>query len=308
MLMAGVSQQTAIERLWIGHWPVPAPAGAGIDAGRKAFLLETCLRRFAVTTDAVTARALGALRPPEVYRGVQAYQFLLEVATGLKSAVPGETNVFGQFRRAWEAHRRTADGESVGALAPLIARVIADTRSIRRDHLQNIGGASYGPLVRRLLGAAAGDHVLFVGAGELARSMLPFFHAFRIGIWNRHQPDPAFGAAGTIFQPSDDARAASWAHHVIMTTPAVAPNDERWMGWFGDSPVRAVVHLGRRRGEGARWPAQVRGYDLDDVFELRRSQDNIRSLQLERARLACRETALRLGTRCGPATRRLAAG
>ena len=281
----------SVERLWIGHWPGPC-VDLPPTAAARAFVVETCQRRLVIAADGSPGRI--ALMPPEAYSGVTAYQFMLEVTTGLKSAVPGETNVFGQFKRAWESRRRGADSREVEALAPVIARAISDTRAIRHEHLRNIGGASYGPLVRRLLRPEALDRILIVGAGELARSLLPFFRPYPLGIWNRGLPGLAFAAAGHVFAPEDGALAAGWADHVIMTTPADAGNDRRWSGWLNASGVQNVLHLGRRRGDPWAWPVHAASYDLDDVFDLRRSQDNVRSLQLERARLACRDHARRL--------------
>jgi hypothetical protein len=295
--------QAALDTLVVGHWPGDSRPPALATAWR----IETCLRGVLVGADREAGRSIGALAPPESYSGVAAYAFLLELACGLKSAVPGETNVFGQFKRAWEAHRSVAPAAAVAALAPVVAAAIRDTRAIRQAHLANIGGASYGGLVRRLIGAAPGDRVLFVGAGELARSMLPFFRACDIGIWNRHAPGAAFAAAGRLFDPEDGARAAQWAHHVIFTTPADPLNDARWRDWLATSLAQTVVHLGRRR-DGGGWADHTVSYDLDDVFDLRRSQDNIRSLQIERARHACRDHARVLARATGTRQARQATG
>lgn len=270
--------------------------------------MDTCLRRLVLTDEPEIARALAALQPPERFTGLAAYRFLLEVTTGLRSAVPGETNVFGQFKRAWEAYRVRADRQAVATLAPVIAAAIRDTRLIRHEHLQGIGGASYGALARRLLQPRAGERVLFVGAGELARSMLAFFRGFEIGVWNRRPPGAAFAAAGRLFAPAAGAGAAAWAHHVVMTTPADATNDERWSFWLEASLAQTVLHLGRRRGEFVPGPAHATRYDLDDLFDLRHSQDNIRSLQLQRAQLACRENARRAALRVRQSDLRFAAG
>ncbi len=305
--MTRMHDALAIDRIRVAHWPGnPAALSAG-NAG-PAFVVDTCLRRLLVTAGNDAARDPRVLDAPEVYAGAAAYRFLLEVTTGLQSAVPGETNVFGQFKRAWEYHRRAAPRSAVESLAPLIAQLIRDTRAIRRRHLQNIGGASYGPLVRRLLRADADDRILIVGAGELARSILPFFSSFPVGVWNRRAPGAALAAAGRVFAPADGMLAADWAHHVIMTTPADAQNDGRWSAWLGASLVQTVVHLGHRRGDGVPWPAHAAGYDLDDVFELRRSQDKIRSLQLQRARHDCHELARCFAVAIGPPAPRLAAG
>jgi hypothetical protein len=97
-----------------------------------------------------------------------------------------------------------------------------------------------------------------------------------------------------MFAPGEGAVAAQWAHHVILTTPADPVNDERWDTWLRASLPQNILHLGRRRECGPIGPPRAVYYDLDDLFELRRSQDNIRSLQIERARLACEEAARQL--------------
>jgi hypothetical protein len=291
-----------IRSLWVGHWPKPA-SGAGLPVlgqlREHALVLDTCLRQVVLTASPDVARIAGRLAPPETHTGAGAYRLLLEIATGLRSAVPGETNVFGQLKRAWEAFRRAGHDPAVMMLAPAVAQLMRDTREIRRDHLQHIGGGSYGTLVRRLIRPEASDRILIVGAGELARAMLPLFRGDALGVWSRRPPGALFNAAARVFAPEQGAVAAAWADHVVMTTPPDERNDALWRGWLGASGVRTVVHLGRRRGAPCEWPARTRTFDLDDVFDLQRTQANIRSLQIERARLACHERARRLGADAG---------
>lgn len=278
--------------LVVGHWPqgaAPVPAGAGLAT---VWRIDTCLRSLLVGTGQAGASTITALNPPETHNGGAAYALLLEFACGLKSAIPGETNVFGQFRRAWEAFRDNAPATAVGALAPVVTGLVRDTRAIRNAHLDGIGGASYGGLVRRLLRAAPAEPLLLVGAGALAHSLLPFFRAQSIGSWSRRPPGAAFVAAGRVFAAEAGAEAARWARHVVITTPADPANDGRWFDWLeAAGTARTLVHLGRRRGSGQPWPAGIRSHDLDDVFDLRRSQQNIRSLQVARARQDCRQRA-----------------
>jgi hypothetical protein len=283
-----------IKRLWIGHWPKP-PSGATVpDLGAlrsQALLFDTCLRQVIVTTDPEVAHRASHHAPAEWATGAPACQFLLEITAGLRSAVAGETNVFGQFKRSWESFRHAGDVQVVAALAPIIAQVIRATRDIRHQHLQNIGGASYGALVRRLIRPDYRDPILIVGAGELARTLLPFFRGFPLGIWNRRAVGPLFTAAARLFTADDGPAAAVWAKHAVMTTPADEDNDRRWQEWLSGTSLETLVHLGRRREPPWQWPTSIRAYDLDDVFDLRRSQANVRCLQLERARRACRDRA-----------------
>jgi hypothetical protein len=296
-MLVAAERLAAADRLWVGHWPTPPAVAVAVPG---AFVLDTCLRRCVVT--------LGehpALAAPQCFAGRHAYQFLLEVATGLRSAIPGETNVFGQLRRA--ALDPVARAAMTPDLALLIERLIADTRAIRAEHLDGIGGASYGTLVRRLLRPAPGTAVLLIGAGNLARSLLPFLRHCRLGICSRSPPGADFAPADRRFAASEAATAAAWAAQVILTTPADDAHDRRWSACLDDGKPRPLVHLGRRRHEPVSWPGNVRAYDLDDVFDLRRTQDNIRSLQIERARQACHERALRLAAAATPAAATVAA-
>lgn len=256
----------------------------------RGLRLDTCLRRLCVHLGG-TQRFRGA----EHYHGIDAYQFLLEVTTGLRSKVPGETNVFGQFRAALDEFRRNGHGEYVTELAPVMQRVIEDTRTIRRDHLHDIGGASYGRLVRKLIQPAANDRILFVGAGNLAQSMLPFFGNFTVGLWNRRRPARNVSVA-RLFGADERDAAARWARHVILTTPPDPRHDRVWQRALAGPDLCTTLHLGHRRARHEPWPVAQRFFDLDDVFELRARLNDFSSLQLERARAACRSAAVSLDT------------
>lgn len=283
---------SGIERLRITHRrKLPGDDGVVRDARHGILLLDTCQRIMTIDLEPDAQ-----LPPPDarirVRKGRAAYQFLLEVTTGLRSAIPGETNVFGQFKQAWAQFRTDGPVERVTRLAPLIRRIIDDTKRVRSAHLEGIGGSSYGSLVRRLIGPRMHDRVLFVGAGDLTQSMLPFFRNCQVGVWNRRPVTLADGLVDYYVRPQDGNRAARWAEHVILTTPRDAGNDADWQRWLRDSGARNVIHLGHRGHPRLHWGTLVAGYDLDDVFALRSKQADARSSRLATARAACRELAL----------------
>ena len=277
-----------IERLWCLHWPVTCPPGEEPDAGLVARLrtsgvyLETCLRRLAFGLGDVPVQAAGTA----LCTGADAWRLILEVASGLRSAVPGETNVFGQFRRAWEQAAVALPPSIAHELAPVVDALVADTRRLRASHLQGMAGNSYGSLVRALLAPRRDARLLFVGTGELARSMLPLFRSWDAGVWN-HRPGPPLAGICRWFAPDEADLAADWATDVIFTTPADAGHDSDWHLRLGRTNLRGVVHLGRRRGEGPGWPTAAASYDLDDVFALAGARDKQRARQLADAMLAC---------------------
>jgi glutamyl-tRNA reductase len=256
---------------------------------RTAFRLTTCQRDIDVFFPAPAELA----RDPagEVFRGVEAYRALLEIATGLRSAIPGETNVFGQLRAAWRDYLR-ADGVARGEFSALMEALFADTRAIRTSFLQDIGGSSYGTLTRRLLRSAPGGRVLIVGHGELARSVAPLLTGFELGVINRRRPADVPDSVRHVFDVAEAPAAVDWADHVVLCVPRDPELDTRWLALLASRTALQVIHLGCRRGDAGAW-AQVRGLlTLDDLFDLRVAQQDRRSRQLELARAACRTRAL----------------
>lgn len=277
------------------------PAAAGHDStltfrdGSAAFRLTTCQREIEIQFRAapdLTPTVQPAHSRVESFRGVEAYRFLLEVATGLRSAIPGETNVFGQLRAAWREHMNAAQPAPARDFATLMETLFADTRSIRTAFLQDIGGHSYGTLTRKLLRAAPGTRVLIVGNGELARSVAPMLAGFELGLINRTRPPSVPDYVRRVFDAHEAEIALDWAERVVMCVPRHPDIDSRWVALLSSRPALRAIHLGCRRADAGRW-AELRGLlTLDDLFDLRVAQQDRRARQLELAYAACRTRAL----------------
>ena len=293
-----------LSRLTIAHWPEPDEA-PGIDWAmeRRVLVVNTCLRRLSIELAPACPEPSGA---PEQYVGTEAYRFLLEVLTGLRSRVPGETNVYGQVRRAWLAFRQTGAPAVVAGLAPSMHRALNDAREIRRAHLEGVGGASYGSLLRKLLRPDREARVLFVGTGGLAQSLWPFFGACAIGHWNHRATNDDRALPGRRFAVDEPLMAARWADHVVLTTPPDTRHDQHWAAILKGSRPLSVTHMGHRRTRAFHVPGTTRCYQLDDLFDLRARQANVRSLQVERALQACRERAAALPADTAPGLASLA--
>ena len=143
------------------------PAGAEVLPSQVQCTFKTCLRLmgFVWLSEGET---LNSAKGFEVFRGVEAYQFLLEVISGLHSPVVGETEVFGQFKTFLQ------NSEVDHPLATILAYAIVDTKKIRAQHLRDLGGQSYGSLVRKKISRPAEVHVL--GAGSFATELLPWIY------------------------------------------------------------------------------------------------------------------------------------
>ncbi|MBI2605541.1 MAG: hypothetical protein HYW49_05605 [Deltaproteobacteria bacterium] len=124
---------------------------------------------------------------------------------------------------------------------------------------------------------------------------------------------------------SRDEEAQAWknAAHAVVCIPVAAAGDEKRIEWFraenaavtgaagrsAGAPIktahrhcfsvpalaapgaRSVIHLGGFRAECAKWQALEGFFCLEDIFEMQKRQDNVRQLQISRARNACEERA-----------------
>lgn len=143
------------------------PAGIEVLPKQVQCTFKTCLRLmgFVWLSEGET---LNSAKGFEVFRGVEAYQFLLEVISGLHSPVVGETEVFGQFKTFLQ------NSDAKHPLATILSYAIVDTKRIRAQHLRDLGGQSYGSLVRKKISRPAEVHV--IGAGSFAAELLPWMY------------------------------------------------------------------------------------------------------------------------------------
>ncbi len=145
----------------------------------------------------------------------------------------------------------------------------------------------------RLLAPGPGARVLIAGYGELGRSMPGKFSRTGLAVFNRTRPASLPAEAVRYFSAPEAHDAAAWATHVVFCLPREAGIDAKWVEALGAHPGVRIVHLGLRRGARGPWDVLSNLHDLDDVFELQRSQAQRRAAQLEQARAACAAFAAR---------------
>ena len=179
LLAVGVSHQHAPlevrERLYLqdGH-----AAELAADLG-EAVVLSTCNRTevYLADGDAEVARAELERRSGLELGGVlarwddgEAVSHLFRVAAGLDSLVPGESQILGQVREAYDAAR------TAGATGPLLNRLFEEAlhagKRVRTEaklhELPESVAASAVELAVRQLGGAEGRRALLFGAGRMS--------------------------------------------------------------------------------------------------------------------------------------------
>jgi hypothetical protein len=287
------------------------PAAGAFEAfavSDERFCIETCLRRLLIShvADSNLSGANSAVpNGVELLRGTDAYDLLLRIASGLESEVPGESEVFGQFKQGWQTFR-TAHAEVSRKLDPLMRKLFEDVKHIRSRHLTGLGAATYGSLVRALLGADAEQPTLLIGAGEMAAAILPYLSGRPLYIANR-TPERAAALLTGLRRQADRAdqiqligselaaELAAWrtATNVVVCVP---PNRERDLvrvqAWKDrDSKSGHLLHLGKLTPGDSLWAQLDRFATLADLFALQSANSERRRVQLLNARNACRERA-----------------
>lgn len=281
-----------------------APARALDVFPLKPLTIDTCQRTILVfpmnwmnekPQFGLAARKLGL----EFYGGIKAYRFMLEVSCGLKSAVPGETEIFGQIKKAWnlfEAEEKSAKSLTVKKLRPWVRLLIEDTKWIRHSHLQHLGSSSYGSLLRKTLPKEGAGQVFVLGAGAISESILPFLKNRRIRISNRsperlsNLKERLLSKHGievelTAYQSPDFYEHWKKSDVGIICVPFEKERD----GILLQESPGSVVHLGsyRKDWEDLGVSEKIKFHCLDDLMSLSHEHQNIRSHQIARALDAC---------------------
>jgi hypothetical protein len=272
-----------------------------------ACVIGTCLREVRIgmlSADQQPPPAEAAAAGYELHVGADAYCFLLRLACGLESEIAGETEILGQVKQAWR-NCENDGGDMPRRLRPWMQRLLQDTKEIRSEYVIGLGSATYGSLVRRLLGGASPGPTLLLGAGQLAETILPFLDSGEVLLWNRSHARAAEmlsrqRASQTqgrvhLLDSTLTAEETAWrrAHDVIVCIPADAERDVTRVNWWLNRGAHEgrVLHLGIDSTAGTIWSRIANVTTLRDLFGLRDSQATQREAMLARARKACADKA-----------------
>ncbi len=269
----------------------------------SVFLINTCLRKIWITFD--NCSELDEARktqPIDKMIGGDAYEFLLRIACGLESEIIGETDIFGQFKSAWSEFKKQ-NANDVESLQTWIQKLFEDTKEIRTQFVQNIGGSNYGSLVRKMIKERSAQigrskPILLVGAGQLAQSILPYLKENEVWVWNRSLENAIALKEihpGIKILDTKDKEIFGWknAAHIIVCIPSDETADTNRLNWINSShEPRSVIHLGALKKDLPQWTNLDGFFALDDIFKLQQDFTNTRLAQIERAKKACVERAI----------------
>ncbi|MGV3526992.1 MAG: hypothetical protein ACO1RX_22440 [Candidatus Sericytochromatia bacterium] len=164
--------------------------------------------------------------PSACYRDDAAARHLFEVAAGLDSLTPGETEIAGQLRRAWESARSLH--YSGQRLNGLFAHALAAGRQVRHQTGIAQGAQSLESLALETLAQELGQSVqqtrwLVIGHGQLGQSVvrqLRHRRAEQVRVINRSaQPETRL----CVESWQQLIPALQWAEGIVVCTAAPQP-------------------------------------------------------------------------------------
>lgn len=224
---------------------------------------------------------------PPTHHGEEARELLLRVLCGLESRLKGESEILGQFRQAFTAQSPALPTPLRRFLRDCLQRV----REIRSDFLNHLPRVSYGSLVRRIIHRRAQQTarpgpVRVIGAGNLAKAILPHLKEFPVWLWARHparaqalaeDTDLRFGYRPQVMENPHGPGAAV----EVRCVPAPC-------GWGPAGPHTHIHFASRQNLPTFAIPGAI-SLTLEDLFQMGERDEAKNAAALERALLACRQ-------------------
>lgn len=279
--------------MWQDLLLVHRPSKHELELPDSSVLWSTCLRQLAFLP--ATTEITGILSDQDqVFRGLDAYRFCLEICCGLYSPILGETEVFGQFRQFFLNLPR--ENSFANFLRSFAEQVIADTKQVRQEHLLNLGAQSYGSLLRRM--TADSRSVTLLGAGQLSEEILPWLEGKTIRIVCRRASqgqELARQFPGVTVHSFSEKLLPSDAILVAAPIPA-----SEFMRWFENQAMpKVLVDL---RGEAVLDPLSLSSSEctlvsLNDLFRSMERQKGAQDARVSQAREQIQKLVARLEER-----------
>ena len=243
-----------------------------------------------------------------VVRGRGAVDHLLRVASGLDSQILGETEIFGQVKRAY------AVAQDRGTAGPILNRLFQKTFQAGK-HVRTNTGVSTGQvsvanvavdLAQTIFGDLGAAGILIIGAGEMGEKSARAFQSrgvkrTRVASRNReHAESLARTVAGETVRFEDRESRIAEADIVVSSTsaPGTVISFAAVRGAMASRPSRPllVIDLAMPRDVDTAIAglANVHLYNLDDLAQVAARNRQARMAEAEAGRLALEPRAAAL--------------
>lgn len=135
-------------------------------------ILKTCMRTIALGPQS-ESKIWKMKNSDQIYENHAAYQFLLEVVSGLHSSLIGETEIMGQFKLAATNYQIPHSYFGL-EVKKMIQGIYEDVKKVRSKFLVDLGSQSYGSILRKECRKNSIPEIHIIGAGHLCEEILPW--------------------------------------------------------------------------------------------------------------------------------------
>lgn len=230
------------------------------------------------------------------YEGEDAYQFLLEVISGLHSKLIGESEVVAQFKESYQSFKKQ-DYKNPLILTTL-ENLFKDAKKIRTKNLNNIGQLSYAGITKKLiLSNGQTDNILVLGSGALAKSLIKVLSKkANIYISARNSLK-----VNSIIKSYPNIKAINWNQFplyqkfskIICTigSEQILLDQQFFLKWHQDkiNQEHAFVDLGSPSSIDTPLGLEENITRLDDIFEISKRLNTKKEDQIKKAKSAIKD-------------------
>lgn len=154
-------------------WNFPAGTMDSSDLGLTCFVLKTCQRTLVLSFDSFPFKT-NSLPNYSIYKGSEAYLFLLETICGLKSKLIGENEIVGQFKEAYQIYAQSTFKDT--KVLRVLEKLFQDAKDIRTKYLVGISQKTYASITRKhFIQRSKAKHIVIFGSGMLAEDLINQF-------------------------------------------------------------------------------------------------------------------------------------
>ncbi len=257
------------------------PAGTRIEEALygDVFTLKTCQRTLILGFHQAPIKRVLEKAEIEEYQGPEAYQFLLETISGLKSQVLGEYEVVGQFKRAYQEYLTLSFKQS--QIIQVMEKLFKDSKEIRSLFLTEIGQLSYAGIARKILHRditsvefedGEEPNVLILGTGDLSEDLIKLLKKKnKITVSGRNTTRLEFLRVQYDIEVVewDNKKEFAKASYIVNTIGSneIVFNDEFFLEWKENSANGIFIDLGSPSIINSKLKSHDGLIRLEDIFK-----------------------------------------
>lgn len=276
------------------------PGTSPLTHDGEVFSLKTCQRTLIIGYGMNPIRYIDRTdQIKTIFNDKEAYTFLLETILGLQSEVIAEYEIVNQFRDAYQQYLKLHNRN--GHLVTLIEKLFKDQKSIRSNHLMELGQLSYAGIARKLIHQnAANNRVLILGSGNLSLDLINLLKKkFQIYISARNQ-DKALEMAKNhdllIIPWMDRAQYAEFDYIVnTVGTHEILLDDNNFFNLWQSknllTPTKLFIDLGSPSVINSSFNKEDGVFRLEDIFSESAKLNREKMEKVENAKIAVKELA-----------------